>query len=92
MPFPTRLVVKNGSKIRSRISAGMPGPVVDDAHDDALPLAARGHLDPAGVGDRIERVVDEVRPDLVELAGKATDARQVGFNVDGDGDRFRPRL
>jgi len=27
VPSPTSLVVKNGSKIRSRISAGTPGPV-----------------------------------------------------------------
>ena len=27
MPWPTGLVVKKGSKIRSLISAGMPGPV-----------------------------------------------------------------
>ena len=59
----------------------MPGAVVDDAHDHALPLAVRGHLDAAGVGNGIERVVDQIRPDLVELAGEAADARQAGFHV-----------
>ena len=92
VPFPTGLVVKNGSNRRSRISAGMPGAVVDHAHHDALPLAVRGHLDATGVGNGIEGVVDQVRPDLVELADEAANAREVGLHVHGDGDRLRPRL
>ena len=44
------------------------------------------------VGDGVERVVDQVRPDLVELADEAADARQIGFDVDDDGGRFAPRL
>ena len=57
------------------------GSVVDDADDDALPLAVRRHLDAAGIRDGIERVVDQVRPDLVELADEAANAREVGLDV-----------
>ena len=92
VPFPTGLVVKNGSNMRSRISAGMPGAVVDDAHHDALPLTVGGHLDAAGIRHGIEGVVDQIRPDLVELADEAADTRKVGFHVHRDGNRFRPRL
>ena len=54
-------------------------PVVDDADDDALALAGRGHVDAARLRNGIERVVDQVRPDLIELAGEAANARQVGL-------------
>ena len=92
VPFPTGLVVKNGSNRRSRISAGMPGPLSTTRTTTRCRSQRRGHLDPTGVRNGIERVVDQVRPDLVELADEAADAREVGFDVDGDGDRFRPRL
>ena len=40
VPSPTGLVVKNGSKMRGRISGGMPGPVSRDL-DDHEPVVAR---------------------------------------------------
>ena len=72
MPCPTGFVVKNGSKIRSRISAAMPGPGVLDVEAQA---AAHG----VGSGAKgqpprrrrlaqlVARVGDEVDDDLVEL-------------------------
>ena len=81
MPLPTGLVVKNGSKMRSRISAGMPGPLSTTRTTTRCRSRLRGHLDAAGLGHRIERVVDQVRPDLVELADEAADARQAGLHV-----------
>ena len=92
VPFPTGLVVKNGSKRRSRISAGMPGPLSMTRTTTRCRSRLAVTSTRPDVRHGIERVVDEVRPDLVELADKAADARQVGFDVDGDGDRFRPRL
>ena len=81
MPLPDRL----GGEERLEHALADLGrnarPVVDDADDDALPLAVRGHLDPARLGDGIERVVDQIRPDLVELADEAANARQVGLDV-----------
>ncbi len=71
---------------------GDAGPVVDDAHHHALMLAVRQHLDAARVGDGVEGVVDQIRPDLVEFAGEAADARETGFHVNGHGGRFRPRF
>ena len=41
-------------------------------------LARGGHVDAARFGDGVERVVDQVGPDLVELAGEAVHARQAG--------------
>src|ERR1039457_2633700 len=55
--------------------------VVDDADHDALPLAFRGHVDPAGIGNGIERVVDQIRPDLVDLAGEAANLGEIGANL-----------
>ena len=92
VPLPTGLVVKNGSNRRSRISAGMPGPLsttrtTTRCRSQLAVTSTRPRL-----GNGIERVVDQIRPDLIELADEAAHARQVGFDVDGDGDRFRPRL
>ena len=67
-------------------------PVVYDADDDALAVAGRGDVDLARLGNGIERVVDQVRPDLIELAGKATDAGEVGLDGDRHRDGFPSRL
>ena len=76
-PLPTPLVVKNGSKMRSWISAWDAGAVVDDANHDAPMLAAADHLDPPGRRDRVERVVDQIQPHLIELAAKREHAREI---------------
>ncbi len=92
VPCPIGLVVKNGSKIRSRICAGMPAPLSMTRTTTCSILAARRHLDAARVGDGIEGIVDQVRPDLVEFAGEAAHARQAGFRFHHHGGRFCPRL
>ena len=88
MPLPTGLVVKNGSKMCSRISAGMPAPLSMTRTTTRCCSTARGDIDAAGVGDSVEGVVDQVRPDLVEFADEAADAREAGLDVDDDGDRL----
>ena len=50
VPWPTGLVVKNGSKMRSRISAGMPGPLSAMRTTTLLVLAAGHDLDAARSG------------------------------------------
>ena len=81
VPRPGSFVVKNGSKSRSRMSGGMPEP--------ESPIVTRTPI-PSGVGSgsaatisepravhRVHRVVDEVRPDLVQLGAECLDRRQV---------------
>src|SRR6185312_5106369 len=48
--------------------------VVDNPYGHTLMLAIRPHLDAARVGNGIERVVDEIRPNLIELADEPADA------------------
>ena len=50
VPCPTGLVVKNGSKMRSRISAGMPGPLSTMRTTTRCRSRLARHLDPAGIG------------------------------------------
>ena len=40
-------------------------------------FAVRQHLDAAAVRHGIQRVVDQIRPDLIEFAGETAHARQV---------------
>ena len=81
MPFPTGLVVKNGSKRRSRISAGMPGPLSTTRTTTRCRSQFAVTSTRPESGNGIERVVDQIRPDLVELADEAANAREVGFHV-----------
>src|SRR3954466_3666349 len=67
-------------------------PVVDHPDDDAALAAFSGDVDAAALRNRIERVVDEVRPDLIQLADESARLRQVGRNADGDRGRLLPRL
>ena len=50
-------------------------PVVDDTDHYAPTLTIRQHIDAAGLGGGVNCIVDQIRPDLVEFAGEATDAR-----------------
>ena len=68
------------------------GAVVDDAHDDALTVAACIDLNAAAILNRIERVVDEVSPNLIELACESAHQRQAGFQLDGNLSGFLTRL
>ena len=58
-----------------------PGPVVHDLHLDVPPGRPRAQLDRALAAHGVDRVVDQVRPDLVELARVRLDARQIGREV-----------
>jgi hypothetical protein len=70
VPSPAGLVVKKGSKIRSRISAGMPDRCRRCGRRPSRPRGRPGSRH-ASLGDGVERVVDQVAPDLIELAGEA---------------------
>jgi len=71
---------------------GNAGAVVGDPDDDFSVLAAGDDLDTARFRDGVERVVDQVSPDLVQLAGEAADARQVRLHAHGHGDGLAARL
>ena len=58
----------------------MPVPLSTMRTTTLLLLAVRQHLDAARVGDGVEGVVDQIRPDLVEFAGEAAHAREAGFH------------
>ena len=49
------------------------GPVVHDAHDDRVAVGGRAHIHPPRVGGCFDRVVDQIRPDLIEVAAEALD-------------------
>src|SRR3954462_4697633 len=68
------------------------GSIVYDAQYRMLTLAAPQHFDAAAVGSGIKRVVDQIRPNLVEFAGEASDARQPRLHVDHHDNGFCPRL
>ena len=67
VPWPTSLVVKNESNTRSRISARDPGAVVGDLDLGEVAEAASGDRDRPALAERVDRVVEQVGPDLVEL-------------------------
>ena len=78
VPFPTGFVVKNGSKMRSR----SPGEFPVRRRRRARPLSApatRGNGD--APSRRVKRVVDQVRPHLVQLAAEPAYARQIVLDV-----------
>src|SRR5215472_14923601 len=54
--------------------------IVCDAHDDGLTLASRRDGDVSA--GSVQRVVDQVRPDLVELAAEPLDARKISLHIE----------
>ena len=87
MPLPTSLVVKNGSNARACTSGGIPGPVSAISTTTWLAVGARVEIRSVPLAVHgVDRVVDQVRPDLVELAGVGLDPRHVGAVVADDGD------
>ena len=87
VPSPTRLVVKNGSKIRLLDLGRDAGAGVADL-DQHLPVGVRRgpHGQRAGAAHRVHRVVDQVRPDLVQLGGEGRDPGQAAVVVLDHGD------
>ena len=75
VPRPTSFVVKNESNTLSRISFGNPGTVVGDLDDGTRAVAAGGHGDRALRPERVNRVVEQVGPHLVELGAAGAAAR-----------------
>ena len=77
-PVPFSLVVKNGLKMRSSFSGGMPQPL-SRTRTVALPAAVLDEeVDAAALGDageRVDRVVEDVGEDLAELLGVGDDGR-----------------
>ena len=79
------LVVKNGSKMRGRTSAGMPSPLSDDLEHRAL-VAVGAHRDAdlvvrrARLGHRLRRVEQQVEDDLLEPRLVRPDRRATGSN------------
>ena len=76
VPWSTGLVVKKASKTRAWSSAGIPGPSSPISTHTRSPCRARAQGDAAPAADRVDRVVDQVRPDLVQLGARRLDARQ----------------
>ena len=69
VPSPNGLVVKNGVKMLLDDVLGDAGPVVADLDPDhVFVLAHRAHRQRAVAVHRLDRVVDDVGPDLVEIA------------------------
>ena len=86
VPDPTSLVVKNGSKMRGRISLGMPGPV-SATRTTMLPLsgdaASTRHLPLAFPAmQRLLGVDQQIDQHLAELVGIGPDRRKVRLHVD----------
>ena len=86
MPLPTSLVVKNGSKARAATSAGMPAPVSPISTTTWRSSAWRADGQGAVAVHRVDGVVDQVGPHLVELAGVRRDRRHGVVVVAHDGD------
>ena len=89
MPSPTSLVVKNGSKMRARVVGVHARARVADLDRDpaacralstygggAWSTSARAIVDRAAAGHRLDRVDDEVREHLLELAVVGLDAQR----------------
>ena len=77
VPLPTSLVVKNGSKMRSRFSCGIPQPLSAKRISDGVASDRGGDRDAPGRGvlaggmDGMCRVDDEIHEHLIQLADVA---------------------
>src|SRR5262249_55103690 len=58
-------------------------PIVDDSHEDGISVMAGRDRDAAL--RRVQRVVDQVRPDLVEFAAEPLDAWKIGLHLEAHG-------
>ena len=78
VPWPSGLVVKNGSKIRSRTVGSMPVPRVVDVDRDAVAVGGRLGPDGDAAAGRagVDRVGQQVHHHLVDLGRVAGHQRQ----------------
>src|SRR5579863_3412317 len=72
IPSPTPLVVKKGSKMCVCTSGEIPGPLSPIYHDAGI-VAIGPNAKLALASHRIDGVIDQVGPNLVELAAKRID-------------------
>ena len=85
MPLPTPLLVKNGSKIRGRISSGMPLPVSStSSQTPPSPHPVRRVRDPPS--DGVAGVEDEVHHDLDQLAAVHLHGQGLRRGLEGEAD------
>jgi len=79
VPFPTPLVVKNGSKILSLISSGIPVPVsetrISAQPSDCVVLMGNSSFAVFPFLNGMSRVDDQVNKHLVDFAGQTADSR-----------------
>lgn len=69
VPSPSGFVLKKGSRMRSRMPSGIPGP------------ASNANRDPAAVGSHVGGVQDEVQERLADLPRISGDGDALGFGV-----------
>ena len=82
--MPWRLVVKNGSKTRSRISSGIPGPLIVDLDGTGLVAHAQdAHVEPPFAAHRLSGVHEQVREHEPQLIRICVD-RDLVFPIDPD--------
>src|SRR5713101_8527396 len=97
VPCPDGFVVKNGSKIRSWMSGGIPGPVSPHRELDPRTAWRRPRREsqrprPRRLAHRVMRVRHEVDHDLVELVGIRVDPRKICRKRPSDLHVVRPQL
>ena len=80
-PCPGALVVKNGSKMRSCNSGGMPGPGIPNFHQHHIAFKPAGNAQAALIAERVKRVFDQRGPHLVQFAAVGVDPRQARLIV-----------
>src|SRR6266511_1728897 len=84
-PFPDLLGGEERLEDAGPDLVGHPGTGVPDLDHDAIVLDGGGsHRELAVPAHRVGRIVDEVRPDLVQLSGKSRDPRQAAVVVTDD--------
>ena len=77
VPSPTPFVVKKGSKMRPWISGGTPGPSSMMRTTTRSRSRLGAHGDVTALAHGVERVVEQVHPDLVQLRAHRVHARHV---------------
>src|SRR5262249_7061116 len=68
------------------------GSIINDTNDDSIALAFGGDFDLSAFADSVHRIVDEIRPNLVELAAETMDRWNIVIHIQTDSDGFAFRL